>query len=233
MMVDRWNQWLTVDNNGNVHVGFYDTRNSVNRTGVDYYHAWSADGGVTWSDTSRISTQTSANLSGGQEFGDYNGLSVFGSQLIGTWTDNRDGPPNMKNVMASDAVNPAQGCLNSTLTVDAGDDLAICGVNVTLSATPAGSSGPYTYVWSPAELLNDPNSATPIATVTDDTVFTVEITDGVGCEASDTVMVSVMMQYAQSQLPLWTQMQADLTGDGLWNVTDYVQGLINQTNCAP
>ncbi|MBT8447767.1 MAG: thrombospondin type 3 repeat-containing protein [Gammaproteobacteria bacterium] len=109
LSVDRWNQWLTVDENGTVHVVFYDTRNSANRTGVDLYYSFSTDGGVTWNDPERISSQTSANLSDGQEFGDYNGISVVGERVIPTWTDNRDGPPNQKDVYAADVVNVAAG----------------------------------------------------------------------------------------------------------------------------
>ncbi len=105
--VDRFNQWITVDNNGIVHVAFYDTRHSTGRTGVDYYYSFSNDGGVTWHDPVRVSSETSANLTDGQEWGDYNGLSVFQTQLLGVWTDNREGPPNSKDVYSADIVNIA------------------------------------------------------------------------------------------------------------------------------
>ena len=89
--VDRFNQWLTVDDNGIVHVVYYSTKNSVNRTGVDLYYANSDNGGVTWNPERRISTVTSDNVTNVQEWGDYNGISVIGDQIIATWTDNR--PP--------------------------------------------------------------------------------------------------------------------------------------------
>ena len=89
--VDRFNQWLTVDNNGIVHVVYYNTMHSVNRTGVDLYYANSDDGGVTWNPEERISAVTSVNVANGQEWGDYNGISVIGDQIVTTWTDNR--PP--------------------------------------------------------------------------------------------------------------------------------------------
>jgi hypothetical protein len=102
LTVDRFNQWLTVDEHGVVHVVFYDTRLSSNRTEVDLFHSASTDGGVTWSAPERVSTETSANLTDGQEWGDYNGVSVRDGEVISTWTDNRNGPPNKKNVIAAE-----------------------------------------------------------------------------------------------------------------------------------
>ena len=104
--VDRFNQWIKVDEQGNVHVVFYDTRNSANRTGVDLYYSYSTDGAVTWVEPIRVSSETSQNLTDGQEWGDYNGLSIFAEKGISTWTDNRDGPPNSKDVYASQQDNP-------------------------------------------------------------------------------------------------------------------------------
>ncbi|MEO0422311.1 MAG: proprotein convertase P-domain-containing protein [Pseudomonadota bacterium] len=109
LTVDRYNQWLTVDENGTVHVVFYDTRNSENRTGVDLYYTFSADGGVTWNELTRVSGETSANLTDGQEWGDYNGVTVIGERIISVWTDNRDGPPNMKDVFAANLLNVGAG----------------------------------------------------------------------------------------------------------------------------
>ncbi|MDX1554785.1 MAG: hypothetical protein R3212_02035, partial [Xanthomonadales bacterium] len=91
--VDRFNQWIKVDEAGNVHVVFYDTRHSLNRTGVDLYYNVSTDGGVTWGEPQRVTSETSQNLTDGQEWGDYNGISVLFDKTLSTWTDNRDGPP--------------------------------------------------------------------------------------------------------------------------------------------
>lgn len=103
--VDRFNQWMTVDEFGNVHAVYYDTRNSTGRTGVDLYYAISTDGAQTWSTPERVSSATSANLSDGQEWGDYNGISVVGEKIIPVWTDNRNGPPNEKDVYAAELLN--------------------------------------------------------------------------------------------------------------------------------
>src|SRR4030095_618865 len=62
LTVDRYNQWITVDPNGVVHVAFYDTRTSPDRKEVDFYYTFSADGGVTWNPPQRVSSVTSANL---------------------------------------------------------------------------------------------------------------------------------------------------------------------------
>jgi hypothetical protein len=108
LTVDRFNQWLTVDPSGVVHAVYYDTRLSANRTEVDLFHSSSADGGVTWSAPERVSTETSANLTDGQEWGDYNGVSVVNGEVITTWTDNRNGPPNKKNVIAAEFTSAPQ-----------------------------------------------------------------------------------------------------------------------------
>ncbi|MEO1573752.1 MAG: thrombospondin type 3 repeat-containing protein, partial [Pseudomonadota bacterium] len=105
LTVDRYNQWMTVDEFGTVHVVFYDTRNSLNRTGVDLYYTFSTDGAVTFSEPERVSSATSANLTDGQEWGDYNGISVVGEKIVTVWTDNRDGPPNQKDVFGATLVN--------------------------------------------------------------------------------------------------------------------------------
>lgn len=88
--VDRYHPWMEVDDAGAVHVGFYDTRNSANRTGVDFYYALSVDGGANWIEETRVSQIVSTTINNGQQWGDYNGLSVSRNSVVGmTWTDNR------------------------------------------------------------------------------------------------------------------------------------------------
>lgn len=95
--VDRYHPWIDVDAQGAVHTGFYDTRHSTNRTGVDWYYTLSTDGGATWIEETRVSALTSQNINNGQEWGDYNGMSVSaggsGATVGMTWTDNRIPPP--------------------------------------------------------------------------------------------------------------------------------------------
>lgn len=90
LTVDRWHQWLEVDPNGNVHVIYYDTREFLpNRDGVDVFHSVSTDGGVTFSAPERITTESSPNIPGGFEFGDYNGYDIGPNGGIAVFTDNR------------------------------------------------------------------------------------------------------------------------------------------------
>lgn len=89
LLVDRWHQWLKVDRNGIVHVVFYDTRRFADRTGVDFYHSFSKDGGDTWSTPRNMTTIASPEASGFQ-FGDYNGMDFGDSdEGIAIFSDNR------------------------------------------------------------------------------------------------------------------------------------------------
>jgi hypothetical protein len=124
LSVDRFNQWLTVDRDGVVHVVYYDTRNAPDRKEVDMYYSFSTDGGVTWNAPQRVSSATSANLTDGQEWGDYNGISVLGSEILTTWTDNRGGPPNRKNVIAAELTNAAQDA-DADGVVDSADNCTL------------------------------------------------------------------------------------------------------------
>ncbi len=103
--VDRFQPWIDVDGGGNVHVGWQDTRNSGAglRNRADWYYAVSNDGGTTWIEETRVSDVTSENITNGQEWGDYNGVSVSSDgNVVGfTWTDNRivSGAPLQRSFM--------------------------------------------------------------------------------------------------------------------------------------
>ncbi|MBK8283892.1 MAG: PKD domain-containing protein [Ahniella sp.] len=88
--VDRFNQWLSVDNQGRVFVAYYDTRNSTNRTGADLYYSVSTDGGVTFSAGTRLTSATSKNITNANEWGDYNGMDMVMNDIMAIYTDNRD-----------------------------------------------------------------------------------------------------------------------------------------------
>lgn len=87
--VDRFHPWLKVDSNGRVHVVFYDTRNSVNRAGVDFYYSYSENGGDTWSAPTRLTSVNMPKPGDNFEWGDYNGLDMVLTQALGIYTDNR------------------------------------------------------------------------------------------------------------------------------------------------
>ncbi|MEP7013151.1 MAG: sialidase family protein, partial [Acidobacteriota bacterium] len=88
--VDRFHQWLGVGSDGTVHVMFYDTRQNAARTSVDIYYSKSTDGGNTWSAPVRATSSTSPHIEDSFQWGDYNGLDVLGSQVLGIFTDNRN-----------------------------------------------------------------------------------------------------------------------------------------------
>jgi len=54
-----------------------------------------------------------------------------------------------------------------------------------LGAFAIGGSGNYTFSWTPAALLDNPNIQSPMATLSESTVFTVEIEDGIDINSAD------------------------------------------------
>ncbi|MCB1629054.1 MAG: hypothetical protein KDI48_15105 [Xanthomonadales bacterium] len=88
--IDRYQQWMRVDDQGRVHVIFYDTRHSTNRTGVDLYYNVSSDGAQTWGEPLRLTAVTSPNITDGFEWGDYQGLDLLMNDVIAIYTDNRN-----------------------------------------------------------------------------------------------------------------------------------------------
>ncbi len=88
--VDRWQPFIGVGPDGTVHIIFYDTRNSPDRTAADLYYAFSMDGGDTWSPPERITTEMSPNIDTSFEFGDYSGMDIVMNDLIAIFTDNRN-----------------------------------------------------------------------------------------------------------------------------------------------
>lgn len=53
------------------------------------------------------------------------------------------------------------------------------------------SSGGVSYLWSPASPLNNPFAQNPLATLTNDTYFNVQVTDVAGCIGNDGVFIKV------------------------------------------
>jgi gliding motility-associated-like protein len=52
-------------------------------------------------------------------------------------------------------------------------------------------SGGLNYLWSPAQYLNNPAIANPLAVLIDDTRFILTVTDDFGCTDKDTVLIKV------------------------------------------
>ncbi|MBN2543316.1 gliding motility-associated C-terminal domain-containing protein [bacterium] len=77
---------------------------------------------------------------------------------------------------------------------NAGPDHSIClGGSVTIGGSPTGWGGfsPLTFYWSPATGLSNRTSPNPTASPTTSTQYTITVTDGVGCTATDAVWVYI------------------------------------------
>lgn len=124
--IDRYHQWIDVDGNGVVHIGFYDTaQDPTNRNLVDFLYTYSTNGATWVQPATRVSTASSNNITNGQEWGDYNGLSVslVKNRILTTWTDNRTGQGQkavageIQNVTSYDvvpSVTPIGACVGQT-----------------------------------------------------------------------------------------------------------------------
>jgi gliding motility-associated-like protein len=85
----------------------------------------------------------------------------------------------------------------SAVAVSLPSAVTICNsASTTLSASVTGGTGSYTYVWSPAAGLNNPNIAAPLATPPVTTsaatyTYTITATDVSGCTGTASIVVSV------------------------------------------
>jgi hypothetical protein len=91
---DQFHPWLSIGQDGSVHVVFYDRRNDPGNYYMDLYYTKSTDGGLSWSPNERVTTVASdpnAGLRAGL-IGEYIGLAaVDANRAVPVWTDMRDG----------------------------------------------------------------------------------------------------------------------------------------------
>ncbi len=81
--------------------------------------------------------------------------------------------------------------------IDAGDDVNICnGSSTQLYGT--GVATPYTYQWTPAAGLSNPNIQNPVASPTTTTNYTLTVSSPAGCSETDDILVTV---YNLPQVP--------------------------------
>ncbi len=124
-----------------------------------------------------------------------NGYGRFYAQLAGpgthtityTWNDGRGFEGS-----ASQTVTVA----DNLAVINAGEDAEICkGSSTVLGGNPTGSGGVegYEYQWEPAEGLDNPYSANPVANPSETTTYIAMLADknGYGCVVSDTIIVTV------------------------------------------
>ena len=84
--------------------------------------------------------------------------------------------------------------VNPPLSVVSAGSASICpGASTPISAVASnGTGGPYTYVWTPAAGLDNPNIANPIATPGATTVYTVTVNDGCSPAVTANVTVTIL-----------------------------------------
>ncbi len=79
-----------------------------------------------------------------------------------------------------------------TLEITADPEVINEGESSQLNVVAMGGSGEYTYIWEPAETLDNPNIANPVATPTEhETIYKVVVTDSEGNSESDEIIVTI------------------------------------------
>jgi len=119
---DQFNQWMDVDpSDGAIHVIYYDTRDHSGRLRTHVYGVVSRDGGATWVDETRITTdftdETVAGADSGNQYGDYNGLAVYRGARHPVWTDRRAGVPGGNEQIFTASVDEAAASADISLDV--------------------------------------------------------------------------------------------------------------------
>jgi hypothetical protein len=93
----HWYPTVSVDNNGYVHVFFYDRRDHPGTTLTNLYYARSIDGGQSFQPNLRV-TDTDSNFhtstDGAPAWGDYINSYADGTSVVVAWADGRLGQPN-------------------------------------------------------------------------------------------------------------------------------------------
>ena len=93
---DQFNQWLGADpTTGRLALIYYDTTGDSTRKKTNVYYQTSADNGATWSAATKLTTgqtdETVAGADSGNQYGDYNSLSIYAGKIFPVWTDRRSG----------------------------------------------------------------------------------------------------------------------------------------------
>ncbi len=89
---DQWFPWVTVSDNGTVHIVYHDRREDPNNYLTHTYVATSRDGGTSWNEhrVSKVASDYHASYFGlGIFIGDYNNIAASGEKAFALWTDAR------------------------------------------------------------------------------------------------------------------------------------------------
>lgn len=137
------------------------------------------------------------------DFGDPTTTADQSTQQAPTWTYPSPGvydltlvvynPINPNDPLCTDTV-IQQITVQEPVEPNAGPDTATCpGIPVQIG-TPALAG--WSYQWSPTTGLDNPTSAQPMASITQQITYTLTVTDAVGCTGTDEVVVSLLASAA-------------------------------------
>lgn len=104
--------WISVNEQGNIAILYYDSRNSTSTNRIEAYLARSTDGGVTFINEKLSSTPfITAWPNTDVRFGDYINVDYVGSRIATVWTDLRSGGNTNQEIYTavvdlSTAINP-------------------------------------------------------------------------------------------------------------------------------
>jgi hypothetical protein len=88
--------WISINEQGNLAILFYDSRNSTSTSTIEAWLARSTDGGVSFINEKLSSTPFTANWPNTDvRFGDYINVDYRGTRIVPVWTDLRAGGNNM------------------------------------------------------------------------------------------------------------------------------------------
>jgi hypothetical protein len=95
---DQFNHRLAADpETGVLGIAYYRTGIDAQRIKTNLMFQFSADNGTTWSEpitvTTAMTDETARGANSGNQYGDYNGLSVAQGIFYPSWTDRRDAGP--------------------------------------------------------------------------------------------------------------------------------------------
>lgn len=119
-------------------------------------------------------------------------VTVNGSVPAGNYTLTFEGAgPNGTPVHRRTATLKVESGSGFFVNATATPELICAGMTSQLNATVIGGTAPYSYSWSPATGLSNPNIANPVATPTVSTMYKVTATDNASNTAIDSVLITV------------------------------------------
>ena len=161
---------------------------------MDFFYTASLDGCATWQSEERYTTETSTNISNGQEWGDYNGLSVVLDKIAMTFTDNRPSIGQTAMVASGENIN---GSPSFSISAD-NTDFSVCsndsGINNTISVgVNQGYNNPVTLSLdsAPGFVTNESFGTNPINPTPGSSTFSFDV-DGSGVTGSHTVTIGAV-----------------------------------------